>query len=394
MQPSVKTWTTFPSIYYYDSARYEQELEKIWYQNWLYLCRAEVLNQPKTFHTFTIGNQNIIVLRDENGEIQAFHNTCRHRGSILCTQASGTLKTRSLVCPYHQWSYSLQGELKGVPFIGSPDKLGQGNILLYAVGVREWGGCIFVNLAGETAVPFADSFDPHINTLDNWPLADIAVGYTSEVDLHCNWKIFWENFQECYHCPGIHPELCDMVPLYKQAVSGRAAARELAALGNEAVETPKIGLREGAATWSMDGEIHGQAFHNLTEEEKRIGYKYLVGLPNWFMAAHPDYIRLVSLFPTGPETMRLKSEWLFPEATLSHPDFDMMNVVDFGKLVLEQDGAVCELNQRGLQAWPHQQGILMPQEEDVYAFLQWVRAQMGEPLGEAIGDEPQGWEDY
>ncbi len=390
----VKTWPTFPSGYYFEDGRYQQELNKIWYKNWLYLCRADAIAKPKQYHTFTIGNQNIIILRDENGEAQAFYNTCRHRGSILCTEATGELETRSLICPYHQWSYSLQGELKGVPFIGSPDKLGQGDLSLYSIAVREWGGCIFVNLAGENASSFADHFDPHIDALNNWPLEEIGVGYTFEVELACNWKIFWENFQECYHCPGIHPELCDMVPLYKRAVSGRAAARELAKLEDKAVDIPKVGIRDGAATWSMDGEIHGRPFHNLSEEEKHIGYKYLIGLPNWFIAAHPDYIRLVSLFPTGPESMRLKSEWLFPQETLEHPDFDLMNVVDFGKLVLEQDGAVCELNQRGLRSIRHESGLLIPQEEDVHAFLQWVRGQMGEPLGEAIGNEPAGWEDY
>jgi Rieske 2Fe-2S family protein len=185
-----------------------------------------------------------------------------------------------------------------------------------------------------------------------------------------------------------------MVPLYKRAVSGRAAARKLAALSEEQGEIPKVGTKEGADTWSMDGKIHGQPFHNLTEEEKSIGYKYLVGLPNWFMAAHPDYIRLVSLLPLAAEKMLLKAEWLFPESTLSHREFDLMNVVDFGKLVLEQDGEVCELNQQGLRSNRHKQGMLMPQEEDVYQFLQWVRREMGEPLGAAIADEPEGWEDY
>ncbi|MEM7114224.1 MAG: aromatic ring-hydroxylating dioxygenase subunit alpha [Chloroflexota bacterium] len=358
---TLRTWPTFPSDYYFDQTRHEQELAQIWYRNWLYLCRATTLQQPKTYRTFSIGNQNIIVLRDEVGEVQAFHNACRHRGSILCTATQGEFNTRSIVCPYHNWSYSLQGMLKGVPFIGSPDKLGRDDLSLYPVPVREWGGCIFINL-DKTAdsTSFTASFDPHIDALANWPLADLTVGYTFTVDLACNWKIFWENFQECYHCPGIHPELCDMVPLYKKAVSGRAAARELAALNSDTEDIPQVGLREGAATWSMDGKIHGRPFHNLTEEEKRIGYKYLVGLPNWFIAAHPDYIRLVSLFPTSAETMQLKAEWLFPQDTLDHPNFDLTNVVNFGKLVLEQDGAVCELNQRGLRSQQHKQGLLLP----------------------------------
>ena len=391
---TVKTWPTFPSGHYYTAERYDQELAQIWYKQWLHVCRATELATPKAYKTVQIGTQNIIVLRDENGEVQAFHNTCRHRGSTLCTEKQGRLTHNRLVCPYHQWSYSLQGELKGVPFIGSPQKLGQTDLSLYKVGVREWGGSIFLNLSANDDDSFRASFDPHIDSLNNWPLEEIEVGYSLTLDLACNWKVFWENFQECYHCPGIHPELCDLVPLYKRAVSGRAAARALAKHDTATGEIPPAGIKPDAATWSMDGKIHGEPFHHLSEEEKQMGYKYLVGLPNWFMAAHPDYIRLVSLIPTGPETTRLTAEWLFPQTTLDHPDFDLNNVVDFGRLVLEQDGEVCELNQRGLRSNRHQQGLLMPQEEDVHQFLQWVREQMGDPLGAAIDDEPEGWQAF
>ncbi|MCB8959544.1 MAG: aromatic ring-hydroxylating dioxygenase subunit alpha [Ardenticatenales bacterium] len=373
----VVTWPTFPSHFYYDPARYELELNQIWYRHWIYVGRASSLAGPRSFRTLTIGDENVILLRDASGQFQAFYNVCRHRGALLCPAESGQLETRSLVCPYHAWSYGLDGKLQGVPFVGSPAKLPAGDRDLFPVACREWAGNLFISLADEPP-PFEAAFEPDLHTLDNWPLADLEVGHSLELELACNWKIFWENFQECYHCPGVHPELCDMVPLYKRAVSDDTTAHALAELGNDTSNLPPMGLREGASTWSMDGQIHGDAFHNLSEEERAIGYKYLVCLPTMFVAAHPDYIRIVSVWPLGPEKTRLSAEWLFPSETLAHPEFDLQNVIQFGQLVLEQDGAVCELNQRGLRARKFQQGELMPHEYDVLQFLDWVKKEMGE----------------
>ena len=374
---TVETYPTFPSHYYFDAERYSAELEQIWYKNWVYVCRADRVSEPKVYRTFEIGSQSIIVLRDEHGELQAFHNTCRHRGSTLCVESQGSFETKSIVCPYHQWSYSLQGKLKGVPFIGSPEKLGKGEIKLYGVAVQEWGGCVFINLAEEPQ-PFEEALANELAILRNWPLDALSVGHVFEKTLDCNWKIFWENFQECYHCPGIHPELCDMVPLYTRAVTGSPYILDLQPKNNPNRPPLEPKLKDGAQTWSMNGQITGEAFHTLTEEEKRIGYSYFISLPNMFMAAHPDYILLVSLYPAGPETMLLRAEWLFPAATLEHPDFDLKNVTDFGTLVLEQDGSVCELNQKGLHSNRHQIGMLVPHELDVHLFLEWVRNQMTE----------------
>ena len=353
-------WATLPSYYYYDPARYEQELEQIWYQNWLYLCRADTLNRQRAFRTFEIGSQNIIVLRDDEGELQAFHNTCRHRGSILCVEREGQLTSKRIVCPYHQWSYSLQGKLAGVPFIGSPEKVSPDDLSLYAVAVREWGGSIFVNLAGDEARPFEKAWEPNINELANWPLADLVTGHTFQTIINCNWKIFWENFQECYHCPGVHPELCDLVPLYQRAMTGTEEVKRLQAQNGRQGPIIEAGVRQGAETWSMDGKIHGARFAGLTEEEVTVGYKYLMALPSVFIVGHPDYVRLVSLYPLGPERLQLTAEWLFLAETLSNPAFDLKNVTDFATLVMQQDGEVCELNQHGLRSIRHKQGVLVP----------------------------------
>jgi Rieske 2Fe-2S family protein len=366
-----QTWATLPSHTYFDAARHERELEQIWYRNWLYVGRASELAQPRAYRTFAVGTQNIIILRDDDGALQAFHNACRHRGSVLCTEDAGQLSSRNLVCPYHQWSYNLQGKLMGVPFIGAANKLSDGDLSLYTVAVEEWGGCVFVNLAeGGEIRPFAQTIAADIQNLANWPLEELVLGHTYQTIINCNWKIFWENYQECYHCPGVHPELCDLVPLFKKGISSEALLPQASSLNP--------GVREGATTWSMDGLIHGEKFTDLSDEEKLIGYKYLTSLPTMFMAAHPDYVRIVSFYPLEPEKIQLTAEWLFPAPTLNHPDFDMQNVTEFAILVMEQDAKVCELNQNGLHSNRHRQGILVPHEYEVYQFHQWVRDEMGE----------------
>ena len=363
-----------PSHYYYDPLHHEHELRALWCTNWLYVCRSDALNGPRCFRTFTIGDQEILLLRDETNELRAFHNTCRHRGSRLCNEDAGTLKANSLQCPYHRWSYSLSGELLGFPSIARVEDFDKREYGLYKVGVAEWGGFVFVNLRGTDAPPLDAALRARAGGLDNWPLAELAVGYSHHMTLACNWKAFWENFSECYHCPGIHPELSRLVPIYGRSIMSRYEDPNWSRHRDD--EDPRFrgGLRQGAATWSMDGQAHGAIFPGLTAEERKAGQTYVTAWPTMFVVGHVDYVRIVSLRPVAAEATELSAEWLFPRETVEQMGFDIANTIDFGRLVLEQDGAACELNQKGLHAMAHKQGVLLPQEFAVFAFQEWVRA--------------------
>ncbi len=367
---------TLPSACYYDRQHHDRELSAIWYKDWLYVCRADALDGPRSFRVFTIGNQEILVLRDEGHRLQAFHNTCRHRGSRLCTEPAGRLKTNAIQCPYHRWAYSLQGDLLGFPAIASVDDFNKTDYPLYRVGVTEWSACIFINVSGEEAPPFETALRPHAERLANWLLADLAIGHTHRMTLACNWKLFWENFSECYHCPGVHPELSRLVPIYGRSIISPYDDPDWQRHRDSSDPRHRGGLRQGAETWSMDGQVHGVTFPRLTEQERRAGQTYITAWPSMFVVGHVDYARVVSLRPLGPELIELTAEWLFPRETLAQPGFDLANVVDFGRLVLEQDGAACELNQAGLHALAHKQGVLLPQESGVFVFQQWVRERL------------------
>lgn len=367
---------TLPSSWYIDPAHHARELQAIWYRNWVYLGRAESLPEPRSFRTFTIGDQPILLVRDEDLEIRAFYNTCRHRGSVLCLEPEGRLAGRQITCPYHAWSYRLDGSLARVPSGGRPHHLDTREAGLYGIPIRVWKGFVYVNL-GDPSQRLSDNFNANTDTLAHWPLEDLVVGHRLTKRVACNWKVFWENYNECLHCPGVHPALSSLVPIYQRGImedrddpnwQAHAASRDPAHRG---------GLRAGAATWSVDGRSLGHEFPQLTDEERRIGYHYMTSLPSHYVVAHVDHVRSSRLRPLGPEETELEIEWLFPRETLADPAVDIRRVCDFSAEVMAEDGAACEAVQRGLHAAPHERGFLMPEEYDVYRFQEWIRSALG-----------------
>lgn len=364
---------TLPTRWYLDPAQYALELERIWYREWVYLCRAATLPEARSFRTFTLGKQPIVVLRDEHGTLRAYYNTCRHRGAALCPEPEGRLPTNAITCPYHAWSYRLSGELARVPSLGRRHYLPEGEISLYAVPVHVWRGFVYVNL-GDPARAFSDNFNANTEQFRHWPVEDLEVGHSLTTRLRCNWKVFWENYNECLHCPGVHKNLSSLVPIYRRGIMEPRDDPSWAAHAGEADPAFAGGLRSGAATWSVDGRSLGHEFPALTPEERRLGYHFMTSLPSHYMVFHVDHVRSTRLLPLGPEETELSVEWLFPRATLADPAIDVRRACDFSAEVLAEDGAVCELAQRGMQSAPHEHGYLMPEEYDVFRFQQWVRA--------------------
>jgi Rieske 2Fe-2S family protein len=363
---------TLPSTDYWTEAAYQRDLEAIWYRRWILACREADIVQPLSYRVVTIGTQQVLVLRDDRGEIRAFHNTCRHRGSQLCREAEGRLKARLITCPYHAWSYSLRGELVRVPSKSLPEGFDKADYPLYPVAVSIWRGFVFINLSDQPEGTAESSFDHESVDLTNWPLERLVTGHTYTKVMECNWKVFWENFNECLHCPGVHKHLSELVPIYGRGLMARHDDPDWMLHADNDEPQYAGGLRTGAESWSSDGRALAHRFPNLTEAERRVGQNYAMNLPAMFIVGHVDYVRTVRLLPLGPERTELTAEWLFlPEALADDPDLD--NVVSFGKVVLEEDAAVCEINQRGLHARPHQAGVLMPEEYDLHRFHEWVR---------------------
>jgi Rieske 2Fe-2S family protein len=371
---------SLPSRWYFDPAHFAIELEHIWYRNWVYLCRSSSLPEVGSYRTFTLGTQPLLLLRDEEGHVRGFFNTCRHRGALLCAEPSGRLPERGITCPYHAWHYRLSGQLDRIPSAGRPHHVSIPDSPLHEAAVHEWRGFLYAHLGRPPALPAgappATHFSANSEAVCHWPLEDLVVGHRLTQRMRCNWKIFWENYNECLHCPNVHPALSSLVPIYRRRIMEPRDDPAWPSRLHEDTPAQRGGLRAGARTWSRDGRPLPHEFTTLTADERRAGYHFVTHLPAHYVVAHVDYVRSSRLLPLGPEETEIEVEWLFPRQTLEDVHADITGAVEFSAQVLAEDAAVCERNQRGLHALAHAQGMLMPEEYELYRLHCWVRDQL------------------
>ncbi len=382
-QPLERTQPTIPSEWYFDRGIFEREMDAIWTKEWLYVGRSDEVAERRDYKIVKIGDQHIVLVRDLYGRLRAFHNTCRHRGSILCTEESGSFEGGSIVCPYHAWTYSLDGRLIATPHQLESADFDMGDYSLYGVAAGEWGGFMFINLAGEDAEPLASTLGDVPERFRNFHTERLKVGATETYEMNVNWKVFWENFSECFHCPSVHPELSKVVPIFGKGLlsdmedpTSDLPPEEIKR--DPATGRPKPRLAEGMVTWTMDGTTDLPYFPDLTDEEKATGHSFAVIRPSWFVAFHPDFLRVGRVAARGPERTDLVVDWLFQESVLADPEFDAREHVSLGILITEQDALVCEYNQQGLHSNRHGHGLLTLQEHGVAAIHDYVRERLGE----------------
>lgn len=367
---------SLPSAWYYDEAHYRLELESIWYRNWVCVGRMEQIPRAGDYFVAEIGTQRIVVVRGPDDAPRAYHNTCRHRGAVLCTSQSGHFNNGRIVCPYHTWTYSLDGDLVATPFRIDSDGFDPGDYPLYRVHLGTWGGFVFVNLADQPRQTIQEFLGSEADELAHWPLAELRSVQQDRTLLACNWKVFWENFNECYHCPRVHPELCRVVPVYRQGISAPNELPDFEPSGDPVDDRPHV--RPGMSTWTVDGSSGLPPLPGLTDAERREGMRFATLLGSLFVVGHTDYVRSVRVVPRGAESTELIVDWyLLPDVAASHAA-EIDHMLELGRLVVAQDGRVCELNQQGLRSRAHRRGVLVGQEYYLWDFHQWLRRQLRE----------------
>jgi Rieske 2Fe-2S family protein len=301
-----------PAHWYFDPAHHAFELQAIWQRQWLCLGHAAHWPQPGLARSFNLGELAFSVTRDGHGNWHA------------------------------------QG----------PDG---------PLSLRIGHGFVFVRLAPQGAAFPAED----LQLLQAWPLETLALAHSETHTVACNWKIFWENYQECYHCPGAHPALCKLVPLY-----GEGVTRSDLLPVHKAARHDGPTLRPGAITWSADGATPLPHFPGLGEAERAAGMTFADFMPGMFLIAHVDYVRSVRVWPLGPERTALSVDWYLDPQVLATGEVDIERLVGFARQVVSEDARVCELNQGGLRSRSHQHGLLLPIEANVIAFDDWVRRQL------------------
>jgi glycine betaine catabolism A len=356
--------TTLPGRYYTSSEIFAEEQEKIFLRGWLCIGRADRIAGPGDYVVHEIGRESVIVLRTQEGELRAYHNVCRHRGTRLCEAHSGRF-SETIQCPYHAWTYALDGRLLGAPSTGEFEDFRKSDYPLLPVAVASWEGFLFVNLSPEPE-PFEQAFAPLVDRFSRFNLPGLTVARTIEYDVRANWKLLFQNYSECYHCGPVHPPLARLTP----PTSGE----------NDLVEGPVTGgfmvLNPGHESLTMSGRACGVPVGELPEADMRRVYYYAL-LPNMLLSLHPDYVMFHTLWPESADRTRISCSWLFHPDTLSNSAFDPEDGIAFWDMTNRQDWHICEQSQLGVASRAYRPGPYSKRESLSVRFDREVLRALG-----------------
>jgi Rieske 2Fe-2S family protein len=359
---------TLPAEAYTSQDLYEWEMERFFTGSWTCVGRVADLLAPGQIRALAVGSETVLVSHDRDGELRVFSNTCRHRGHEILPPGEA-VDVRLIRCPYHSWTYTLQGELKNAPTFTNADEFDTAEFPLIEVRSGVWEGWLFVNLDGR-----APSIESHMGNLADYLGVYGAAGLERvahhSYEVAANWKLIVENYHECYHCSTIHPALCRVSP----PDSGRDVAPTGLWAGGYML------LRDDAETMSLDGRSGGAPFPGLGGEQLRQIW-YVGVMPNLLLSPHPDYYLVHRLTPLAPDRTLVECEWLFRPEKVAEPGFDPAYAVDFWDLTNREDWTACEGVQRGAGNRGYRPGPLSELETTLYQFYEMLgAAYLGEEM--------------
>ncbi|HEY5342029.1 MAG TPA: aromatic ring-hydroxylating dioxygenase subunit alpha [Candidatus Aquilonibacter sp.] len=362
---SVRLEPSLPRRAYWDASFYAREIEAIFLDQWVYVGRAESLSSPGDYRVIELGTESIILIRGDDGEIAGHLNLCRHRGSrLLCGEGNVRGAIR---CPYHAWAYATDGRLIATPFIDATE-VPDGARALYAVSIGVWGGFLFVHATPQRVREGATlerQLGPIPQRLARYPLADLRSGATLRYDVAANWKVILENYNECYHCAGVHPELCKVVPAFKEQ-------------GGMNLDWERgVPHREGATTFTLSGTTARPPFAGLNDDE-RVRHKGELIYPNFMLSLSADHVAAFELRPRAPDRTEVVCEVLFDPAEMSGPTFDPSDASSFWDLVNAQDWAICERVQAGMRSRAFRYGYYAPMEDASLDIRRYLAQRLGD----------------
>jgi Rieske 2Fe-2S family protein len=348
---------TLPGEHYLEAAYLRLERDNIFHREWFCAGRIEGLENKGDYRLVNIVGESILLVRDQ--QLHAFFNVCRHRGAELVSSADGQEQAghfqAGIRCPYHSWNYKLSGELHSTPHI-NVDKSCLG---LHRAEVDTWGGFVFVRLqAGEQTLQAMLRYVPE--KLKRYALADLRIGQRIDYAVAANWKVILENYNECYHCAGVHPELCKIVPAFRK--NG----------GADLDWEHGVIQREGTNTFTMSGTTTRAPFPDLNDEERERHNGELI-YPNVMLSLSMDHVASFTLWPRSPGHTDIICEFLFHPDEMARDDFDPADAVDFWDLVNRQDWRICESVQRGMGSSVFKTGFYGPMEDWSLDIRNYVR---------------------
>jgi Rieske 2Fe-2S family protein len=371
---------TLDGRYYTDPAILDAEFERIFEREWYYAGRADEIPAPGRFIRRRVGRETVVLVRGRDQVIRGFLNVCRHRGAQLCLADSGQVG-KTIRCPYHAWTYGLDGRLVAAPNWRALDGIDHGRYQLHQVHAATWEGLIWVSLA-EQPGPLPGHLRPQIEarlgdygTFERYRLGELRVGARAEYDVAANWKLIYENFQECYHCRTIHPELVTTIPQFKSP-----------AIGTGGYDPGGYPIAAGRRSFSLSGQSVLPRLPGLLPADDRLFYG-MVLRPNCFLSLVSDHVIVHRFEPAAPDQTRAVCEWLFPPQTLEDGRYDVADAVALFSKVNEQDFAAAQWCQPNMSSRAYRRGgVLVPSEDPVISrYYQWYRGLMEDACRSTTG---------
>ncbi len=344
-----------PPRTFHDQDVFDYEQDAWFAGGWVSVGRVEDAQIAGQYFLAPVAGENLIIVRGNDGELRGFYNVCRHRGATILEEESGTLPR--FQCPYHAWVYDLEGMLKQprhTELLVDFDPVAWG---LIPVRVDSWQGIVYVDLSG-TAEPLHDFLGDIVVTFERFDLGALRRVRRIDYDVKANWKAILENYQECYHCPGVHPQLNRITPYN----SGRYLPSNGAAMNSYMEVLPQF------ETLSMTGAADGrEPMPGMTEDDHNRVY-YSAVWPNLLFSLHPDYLMLHWVTPLEPDRTLVRCEWFFDPREMAKSDFNPSEAIEFWDLTNRQDWHVCELQQQGTKSRAYTAGRYSSMESSVHGF--------------------------
>ncbi|MEQ1803014.1 MAG: aromatic ring-hydroxylating dioxygenase subunit alpha [Gammaproteobacteria bacterium] len=355
---------TLPAAVYTSPDVLATEQSGLFARTWLCAGREADIPDAGDFFTREIAGDSVILVRGADARVRAFFNVCRHRGSRLIDEPAGRGLNR-ILCPYHAWGYRLDGTLAQLPgqvpgHQPGGDGSGKEALGLVPVHTGTRDGFIFVNL-DPGAAPLGLQLEDFPD-LARFHLPELRCGWRRAYEVQANWKLVCENYSECYHCPGAHPQLARLSDL----ISRSARPMET----GECFNGGPMQLKDGIETMSLSGKRTVPVIPGLSADDHRYVYYYVV-YPNLLLSPHPDYVLTHTAWPLAPDRTRVECELLFTQEALARPGFDPADMANFWDITNRQDWALCERAQAGATSRGYRPGPYQPAEDCVHTFDRW-----------------------
>ena len=389
-----------PRALYQTEALYEEEMRRVWQAGWLFAGFDFEVPNPGDYITLAVDASSVLVMRGDDGQVRAFHNVCRHRGTQLCRADSGHV--RAVVCPYHSWTYARNGDLRSCH--GMHEGVDKSQLGLKPVHATVVTGLIYISLA--QTPPDVEGLRREFTVAGKPQGFERArVAHVVDYEVEANWKLVWENNRECFHCVPCHPQyvkanfdvvdektaspaVLDKIGAATARIADKWSVQETHVLhahgGLATFPDPERGLwfacsrtplAEGFATESMDGSRVAPLMGDYDDD--RTGVLRMRSLPNFWLHASCDHAVVARMLPAGPRKTRMRGYWLVDAKAAEGRDYQLDKLLPFWHLTNEQDWTICKWQQKGVDSIGYEPGPLSQRlEYNLDAFIRWYLQMM------------------